>query len=229
VPVPLAEWKSKKPRDLLKLLLARRGAVTRDELIEALWPDEPADATSNRLSVNLSLLRAVLDPGREHPGEAIVATDRNTLRLVAEDLVVDLEDFMVNARDGLELLRRGRIDEALERLQAAEGAYAGDLFEEDAYADWAVAPREEARSLYIQVARAVAGVLATRGDEDAAVRYLMRIIARDPFDEPAHLGLVRSLNRGRHHGEARRAYQAYVARMAELEIEPAPYPVADEP
>ena len=38
-PVPAEAWKSKKARDLLKILAARRGnPVARDQLIEALWP-----------------------------------------------------------------------------------------------------------------------------------------------------------------------------------------------
>lgn len=223
-PVPLADWRSKKPRDILKLLIARRGPVTREELVEAVWPDEPPDATSNRLSVALSHLRAVLDPAHERPPDAFVWTDRTALRLVVDEVALDLEDFMREARDGLELVRRGRGDEALDRLLGAEATYGGDLFEEDPFADWATGPREEARATYIQVARTIAELLAARGDHDVAGRYLMRIVARDPFDEAAHLQLVATLARARHHGEARRAYQSYVARMAELEIEPAAYP-----
>jgi ATP/maltotriose-dependent transcriptional regulator MalT/DNA-binding SARP family transcriptional activator len=224
VPVPIAEWKSKKSRDLLKILVARGTSVARDELVEALWPDEPAEATANRLSVALSLLRAVLDPDRRHAADAFVTTDRGATRLATEALGVDYTDFMIHASEGLSLHERGQNGEALESLMAAEATYAGDLFEEDAYADWAIGPREQARGLYVQTARAIAEILAARGDDDAAARYLRRVVARDPFDEPAHLGLVRALARARHHGEARRAYESYVARMAYLEIEPAAYP-----
>ncbi len=44
-------------------------------------------------------------------------------------------------------------------LRAAEAAYSGDFLEEDVYADWAAGMREEARALYVRVAR----VLAERG------------------------------------------------------------------
>src|SRR6185369_7923057 len=40
-PVPITDWQSKKARDLLKMLVARRGRpVPRETLIEALWPDQ---------------------------------------------------------------------------------------------------------------------------------------------------------------------------------------------
>src|SRR5207249_5710100 len=63
--VALSEWRSKKARDLLKILVARRGRATpREMLMEALWPEEPPERTENRLSVAVAVLRGVLDPDR---------------------------------------------------------------------------------------------------------------------------------------------------------------------
>lgn len=126
----------------------------------------------------------------------------------------------------LEHMRRNESALAVERLTAAEAAYVGDLFEEDVYADWAVMPREAARALYNRVGRALADLSANEGDSDGSAAYLRRVVARDAYDEPSHLALVTALARGRRHGEARRAYQAYVGRMAEIEVEPAPYPAS---
>jgi len=52
----------------------------------------------------------------------------------------------------------------------------------------------------------------------------MRALETDPYDEPAHLELVRVLEAAGQRGEARRAYRTYIRRMAELEVEPTPYP-----
>ena len=68
IPVSREAWQSKKARDLLKILVARRGRlVSRDEAIETLWPEEDPARTGNRLSVALSTLRSVLDQNREFP------------------------------------------------------------------------------------------------------------------------------------------------------------------
>jgi DNA-binding SARP family transcriptional activator len=66
------------------------------------------------------------------------------------------------------------------------------------------------------VARALGELAVSRADYDAAVRYYLRILERDAFDERAHLGLVAALQREGRHGEARRQYRAYAARMVEL-------------
>lgn len=51
-PVGRREWQSKKARDLLKLLITRRGRpAPRDWLMEVLWPGQDPGLLSNRLSV----------------------------------------------------------------------------------------------------------------------------------------------------------------------------------
>ena len=111
-------------------------------------------------------------------------------------------------------------------LEAAEALYGGDFLEEDPYEDWAVTTREEAQATYIGIARALASAAAETGDADLATRYYLRILERDPYDESAHLGLVDALRAAGRHGEARRRYGFYAAKMEEIAVEAAPYPTA---
>ena len=113
-------------------------------------------------------------------------------------------------------------------LTTAEAPYSGDFLEEDAYEEWALALREEARATYIEVARVLADEAVAAGDVDAATRHYLRVLERDPYDEPAHLGLVGSFESARRHGEARRAYQAYCARMDAIGVESVPFTGAGE-
>jgi ATP/maltotriose-dependent transcriptional regulator MalT/DNA-binding SARP family transcriptional activator len=222
-PVPLAEWQSRKARTLLKVLVSRRGQpIHREELLELLWPGEDPARTSSRLSVALSTLRAVLDPDKRFEPEHFVSADRSTVRLEHGAAWVDVDAFLEDAAAGLDALESGRGEEAASRLGAAEAAYAGDFLPEDLFDDWALALREEVRNTYVAVARALAGEAADRGDLDAAVRYLLRILERDPYDERAHLALISALDGAGRHGEARRAYATYAGRMTELGVEALP-------
>lgn len=217
-PVSPEEWKSKKARDLLKILAARRGKpVAREELIEALWREEDPTRTGNRLSVALSTLRSVLDPERAHAQDHFVAAADGAVRLSLESVEVDVESFLEVAEQGQRLWRSGAREQALPLLELAEAAYTGDFLEEDRYEDWAEPLRNEARAAYVEVLQALAA--ATQ-----ASKYFLRIIERDPYDEPAHLALVAALEDAGAHGEARRAYRTYVARMQEINAEPAPFP-----
>jgi DNA-binding SARP family transcriptional activator len=224
-PVPASAWQSKKARSLLKILVARRGrSTTRDFLMDALWPEEEADKLANRLSVALATVRAVLDPAKRHPPDHFLASDKDAVRLNLANLPVDVEAFMALAERGLALDREGPGEEAQSRLREAEAAYAGDFLEEDLYADWAVALREQARSAYVSVARALARRYAAAADHDSAARYYLRIIEKDGWDEGARLGLVEALERSGRHGEARRQYGAYVERMEEIGVPAAAFP-----
>jgi DNA-binding SARP family transcriptional activator len=215
MPVPSSEWQSKKARDLLKLLVARRGkTATREFLIEALWPDEDPKKTSNRLSVALNVVRGVLDPeGRSDPDRFIFA-DRAGVRLELANVEVDVERFLEQAEAGLS----AGGEPAQPQLEAAEAAYHGEFLEEERYEDWAVPLRDEARSTYLEVARA----LALAGPD--ATRYHLRILTLDPYDEDTHLDLISRLAGSGRHGEARRAYRRYVQKMGEIGVEPAAFP-----
>jgi DNA-binding SARP family transcriptional activator len=214
-PIPPEEWRSKKARDLLKMLAARRGRpVSRDQAIEALWPDENPDATGNRLSVALSTLRSVLDPDRARSQDHYVVTSDGALRLSLDSVELDVASFLDAAETGLREWRSAASQDAVPQLEIAEEAYTGDFLEEDRYEDWAEPLRNEARAVYVDVLRALA-------ESTRAGKYFLRIIERDPYDEQAHLGLVSALEAAGSHGEARRAYRAYVARMQEIGAEPA--------
>lgn len=223
-PVPLAEWRSRKARDVLKVLLAARGSrVVREQLLDQFWPDDDAARSGPRLSVALSTIRAVLDPLRRYPSDHFLGADRSCAWLRLQDLRVDVESFLDGASEGLRLFEI-HASGAREALADAELLYRGDFLGEDVYEDWAVATREEARAAYQRVASALAEIATSSREPDVAAGYLRRIIERDPWDEAAHLRLVATLAAAGQHGEARRAYRAYAARMHELSLEAAPFP-----
>lgn len=224
VPVPLAVWQSRKARDLFKILVARRGRpVPREALMEALWPGQNAAPLGSRLSVLLSTVRTVLDPGKQHPPDRFVGADRSAIWLRPEHVSVDVEEFLVAADLALALRREGDAS-AHERLAAAEASYTGDFLEEDAYEEWAIGIREECSAVYTEVVRGLAADAQAREDTEHAVRFYLRILERDPFDEPAHLGLVTTLEAAGRHGEARRCFRTYSTRMDEIGVESASFP-----
>lgn len=222
-PVGAGAWQSRKARDLLKILVAREGGpVHREILMEALWPEEDPERTTNRLSVALSTARAVLDPEHRFDADHFVPSERDTVALDLRHAEVDVIIFLSRARKGLARRAAGDAGWA-EELAAVEATYLGDFLEEDPFEEWAVPLRERARATYVEVVRALAAHAAEH-DAGAAARYYLRILERDPYDEGAHLGLVAALARDGRHGEARRFYRSYSGRMEELGVEPAAFP-----
>jgi len=224
VAVEAGQWSSRKARDVVKLLVARRGApVLREEAAELLWPDEP-DRSSKRLSVLLSTIRTVLDPDKRFPPDHFVGADHDIVWLVREHLDIDVEHFLREVADGRRLIANGETEKGELLLAQAAARYLGPFCAEDPYADWSAGTRELARHTFVDVSRQLATLATARAAPGDAVLHHVRILDVDPYDESAHLDLVRALLDQRRHGEARRPYRTYCQRLAELDLDAASFP-----
>jgi LuxR family maltose regulon positive regulatory protein len=172
---------------LVRFLLVHRGApVSEERILEALWPDRPADKARSALQVAVSRARQVVDPpGAE--ASAIRYSDRAYLLELDDRDVVDAERFTVVARDALLAPpgpdRRGA-------LEAAAALWTGTPLPEEEYADWTQAWREELQALLHRVLVALADEHRAAGDELAVAAVGRRLVALDPLDEGAHRMLI---------------------------------------
>ena len=222
VPIPNIAWKSKKARDLLKILIARRRPTPREQLMELLWPEVDPALAGNRLSVLLSTVREVLQP--EPAGEGpLVTTSGGAVALNPAQVHVDVEEFLTQATAALDA-DRAKEPDATARLAAAVTAHTGDFLEDDPYQEWATTLTEEVRATHIALLRALAARLREALDTDAVVRYTLRLLEQDPYDEEAHLTLVTVLQDAGRLGQARHHYHNYVQRMKEIDVQPHPLP-----
>ncbi|MGH3786772.1 MAG: BTAD domain-containing putative transcriptional regulator [Pseudonocardiaceae bacterium] len=221
IPIPNTAWQSKKARDLLKILTARRRPTSRDQLMELLWPGVDPALAGNRLSVLLSTVRDVLQP--QPVGEAPLATTDGMVSLNPAQVSVDVDDFLARATAALDA---DRADEpsATTRLKLAITAHTGDFLEDDPYQEWGTALAEQVRATHIALLRSLSARLRDAGDTDAVVRYTLRLLEHDRYDEDAYRTLVGVLLDAGRLGEARRHYENYVRRMAEIDVRPSPLP-----
>jgi ATP/maltotriose-dependent transcriptional regulator MalT len=113
------EWQSKKARDLLKLIVTRRGKpATRDWLMETLWPGQDPGLLSNRLCVALSTLRSVLDPERRLPPDHFVIATADWIQLQSGNVDADVERFLAQGQAALNTYRDGNTSAARPPLEA---------------------------------------------------------------------------------------------------------------
>jgi DNA-binding SARP family transcriptional activator/tetratricopeptide (TPR) repeat protein len=216
--LPAAAWQSRRARDLLRILVVRRGRpVPRGELCELLWPDADPARTGHRLSVLLSIVRGVLDPGKARATDHYLVADAAAIALDVTHVRVDVLDFLAAVAHGRRLRDRGATAEARVVLAAAVRGYPADVFEDEPYDTWSEPLREQARAAYLAGLRMLADA---HGTGTAAVDCLLRLLAVDRYDEAAHRALVRVLAAGGQHGEARRAFNRYRAAMREIGVRP---------
>jgi tetratricopeptide (TPR) repeat protein len=221
--VTMSMWQSRKARDLLRVLVARRGPRHRprraDRAAVAGGRPGPAGPPAVGGTVHCAL-RARSRPAAD-PDHYVLA-DRSGVALETGSLTIDLELFLAEVSHGLALRDVGRCDDARSVLATAESRYTGDFLENEPYEDWSVAAREEARAAYLRTVRTLAELSRHSGRVDDAVHYLLRVIDKDPYDEAGHRELVATLATAGRHGESRRARARYVAAMHDIGVDPSP-------
>lgn len=212
-------WTSRKARTLLKILVARRGSpIAREQLMDLLWPGEDPDELGNRMSVAVSTVRRALDPDRSLPVDALLRAEGGTLRLMTDTVDVDVESFLGHCTVALEAYGSGDPD-ALRLLNAAIAEHRGEALPDEPYEPWADLLRSSVAATYARVLRAAAELAAAAGNHLTTSDMLRRLVELDPYDEPAHLGLVAALRSLGAHGQAEAAHRRYAARMADLGVD----------
>ena len=107
---------------------------------------------------------------------------------------------------------------ATDDLVAAIDVYKGDVLPEDTYDDWATSVRDDTRVRFANAAHRLAEQATRSGDHGYVCALAGRILATDPYDESAHRRLLSALSKLSRFGDARRAYQVYVDKMADIDV-----------
>ena len=174
-PIPAHAWRRRRPADLLKLVaLAPGRLLSRDQVVETLWPEKDPASGANNLHRALYDLRQIL-------GARWVDIARGEVSL-DPDAWVDVDAFEAAA---------GRGD--LAGLAQAVALYQGDLCPDDADAPWLAARRAALRERFVVAASPVARSAAADGDAAAALTLLHRLAELRPGDEDPHRVAVRLL------------------------------------
>lgn len=211
----LSHWQSRKARQLLKILVARRGvAVGKETVMHLLWPDQCPDRLANRFYVATNAVRRALDPHGEFPRDEYLETRSGLVRLCVEKLEIDVERFVSAARAAV--LPEVSTEEKVARLTDALALYTSDPLADEQEELWAEELRREVRLAFFSAAHMLADACAETGDHLTRVDTYRRIIQYDQYDQRAHEGLIDALETLRSYGQAASARREYARVMEEL-------------
>ncbi len=190
----IEKWERKQAVALLKFLVAHLGRpVHRETLIEFFWPEIDEDRAWKRLKVTVHFLRQRLRAAGID--ENIVETVDKTYALRRDAVWVDSVTFESCVVDGAALQRQQRWGQALHHYEEAQHLYRGDYMEEDIYADWCAAEREQLHEIYLEMLAGMADCHAANGHYAEAVQACRTALVRDPCRESFHRTLMEYLVR----------------------------------
>jgi LuxR family maltose regulon positive regulatory protein len=188
----------KKPLALLKALIAFGGqSVALHKLIDALWPDDEADAAHDAFNVALHRLRKLLPCGAE-----ALQLHNGCVTLNPALCWTDVRAFETLVAAGATLPAR---DPAA--LAQALTLYAGHFLADEADEAWSLSTRERLRSKFKQTVMQQAQDLISAGRHEEALACYRQGLEIDDIDEQFYQGVMFCTLRLQRPAEGLAAYQ----------------------
>ena len=192
---------------LAYLVLERRRPVSRDELVEAIWPDGPPAAADTALSALLSKLRRAL-------GAARLASGTPVALALPADAWIDVEAAAEALHRAESAVARGEWKAAWGPARVVQHVTAREFLSgEDA--PWIDERRRQLEEWHVRSLELVAeACLGIGGSELAtAERAARSLVERAPFRESGHRALMLALVRRGNPAEALQVYDRLRVRL----------------
>jgi tetratricopeptide (TPR) repeat protein len=179
------EWGSVKARQILASLVVndpKKIGMTRDKLVDAIWPEIDPQNLGNTFHVTLSHLRKAIENKK---GEYLTSR-AGVYRLNWEGkLWSDVGEFLCCLDNAQRFQKEQKFHLMDSEYQKAAELYSSNLLE-DSYERWAEEIRDEYKGKYHVVFWRLARSAWDKSDYDRCIRYLQSLLLSDPADEEAH-------------------------------------------
>jgi DNA-binding SARP family transcriptional activator len=212
---PLARNLRRKVLAMLCFLTSRPSmAATRDETLDALWPDLGPDTAANSLHQTIYFLRRVFEPDyREGYSAGYVLFDGD---------VVSLDRDLIDSasRRCWRLLGQARSAESANAsalLDIYRGRYALDF----TYEDWASDYRDTLHAAVLAAVERAIAVSLVSSDYDRVIELAHAVLALDPGADAIELALLRAYKASDRQAAAAEQYAHYSSVLRDqLGVEP---------
>jgi ATP/maltotriose-dependent transcriptional regulator MalT/DNA-binding SARP family transcriptional activator len=202
----IEKWRTNKTREILFYLL-ENNKCTRDELFEALWPDENFSDSPNLLNANLSYLRKALAPTLE------IKLESGRYQLEGE-IWYDAYEF---SRAIKAFLVQRELD--TEGFTKVLNLYKRDYLTQF-YSDWALARQQELLLLYINGLQHLANYYQRQGQPQNALPLWRQLLAKDSYNEEGHRSIISCYLAIGNKTEAQKQSLQCLAALKELDLQP---------
>lgn len=226
------DWGRRKTELLLKYFAAHRGrAITQDQLLEAIYPEQPNDKSVRNLLGRISELRRVLEPGLTQGNHSrfILRVGKGTYMLPDDaPCAIDIEDFRGHVSAGMEFARVGTWRDAIRELERGATLYRGDFLGEELYEEWTIPLRENLRERLRDALLTLGSALRKEHAFAKAVEHYDRAIELDPLDEAAYRGKMLAVYEAGDPARAEDVYATCIRRLEEGGLDPEPEPETEQ-
>lgn len=195
---------------LMCFLLTKPGfAATRDEVIDALWPDLVPEVAVNSLNQTVYFLRRVFEPTYKEDVSAGYVHHESDVLWLDPELI---QSRSRRCRDYIDALVGEPSPEAIDHLVALyQGPFALDF----SYEEWAVPFRDSLHVAYVHLMESAVNRDLEAGHFDRGIRVARRALEVDPDLENVQLSLLRLYRATGAHSAAAEQYARYATYLRE--------------
>jgi ATP/maltotriose-dependent transcriptional regulator MalT/DNA-binding SARP family transcriptional activator len=208
----------KKVLSLLCFLLSRpKFTATREQVLEALWPEMDPDAGANSLNQSAYFLRRIFEPATDDDDSA------GYLRSRADLIWLDNELVGCRSQDCAGIIAAIRRDSDPELVTRLAETYSGPYAVDFIYDEWATSFRETLHASYLdRIERSIIGDTRA-GQFERALNLAQLAMQADPDADQIELCLLRLYRQMGAQAAAAEQYTHYATVMREqMGIEPPP-------
>jgi DNA-binding SARP family transcriptional activator len=208
----------RRPLALLCLLLSRPGlSATRDQVLDALWPETDPEQAVNSLHQTVYFLRRVIEPA--------YSDDLSPGYVHQDGELVWLDEELITSRSVRcrELLKGLGPDPAAGDVLAMAAEYRGRFALDFSYDDWAAAYRDSLHARYLEVMERAIASASSAGRFLEAMELSRAVLETDPSLDQIQASLVKLYRVVGAHAAAAEQYGQYASVMRhDLGLEPSP-------
>jgi DNA-binding SARP family transcriptional activator len=180
-------WKHRTAKLLFEYLISKSGApVTRESLMELLWPCQPPKSSLANLKVAIYHLRETLKPLFTNNINPIVYREGRYLINTEIKVTIDFLEFESRWKMAKALEKEGKLAEAKSEFESAERLYTGDFLGDELYEDWTIPTREALKDLYMLTLDKLADFAIGSADYETAISICNKILVKDSCKEDAY-------------------------------------------
>jgi len=203
---------------LLCYLITRQAqSATREEVLEALWPDLPPNTALNSLNQTVYFLRRVFEPSfSEDLTAGYVGQDGETVWL-------DRDLIGTRSQACRELIRSMTPVPSPDAVLRLARQYTGRFALDFMYDEWASSYRDSLHAAYLRVIEVALKLDSDSGHYSRGIEIAELAADVEPESEDLQIALLRLYRMAGSHAAAAEQYGHYAQALRDLGVEPRPY------
>lgn len=217
----ITDWRNGKSKMIFKYLVAHnRCPLSKELIMELLWPNTDLEYARNNLNVSIYNMRQSLRYNNEKI-PCIIYNDGQYGVNGNLKIWTDFDEFLRIVKTSEKYAAEGNVERETSTLKELEELYVGDFLEEDRFEDWVLPFRQNFKDTYIRSMCKRADFYFDQEKYEHCIEMCKKMALIDPCDEHVHGRLMMCYSRLGHNHLAMRQFNCCVEALAgELDLTP---------